>query len=209
MLHLALLISWSIQPLSYKRAFSYSNLLEIVVYCTARVRKPRDKAKVETGVQIVERNILAPLRNRTFFSIQEANEAIWELLIDLNSRPFQQLPGSRKSVFDELEKSVLQPLPVQPYVLANWKKAKVNIDYHVQVDGHYYSVPYRYAREQVEIRLTQNTIEVFHNGSRIAAHRRLPDLLQHRGRRSTVAEHMPRSHQKHLEWTPQRLIHWA
>lgn len=180
-----------------------------VAVIPARVRKPRDKAKVETGVQIVERNILAPLRNRTFFSLPEANEAIRKLLTELNDKPFQQLPGSRKSVFEELEKPVLQPLPVQPYVLANWKKAKVNIDYHVQVDGHYYSVPYRYAREQVEIRLTQNTLEVFYGGNRIASHRRLPDLLQHRGRRSTVAKHMPKSHQKHLEWTPQRLIHWA
>jgi len=174
-----------------------------------RVRKPRDKAKVETGVQIVERQILAPLRTRTFFAIAEANEAIWELLAQLNERPFQKLPGSRKSVFEELEKPALRPLPPQPYVLSQWKKAKVNIDYHIEVDGHYYSVPYKYAHQAVETRLTQNTVEVYFEGRRIAAHRRLPGLLQYRGRHTTVAEHMPKSHQRYGDWSPQRLIHWA
>lgn len=174
-----------------------------------RVRKPRDKAKVEKGVQTVEQQVLAPLRKRTFFSLVEANQAIWELRDGLNDKPFQKLPGSRKSVFEELERPALRPLPVEPYVLSHWKKAKVNIDYHIEVDGHYYSVPYKYAQKSVEIRLTQNTVEVFFEGNRIAAHRRLPDLLQYRGRHTTVTEHMPKAHQRYGDWSPQRLIHWA
>ncbi len=180
-----------------------------VAVIPTRVRKPRDKAKVETGVKIVEENLLAPLRNRTFFSVQEANEAIGFLLTELNIKPFQKLPGSRKSLFEQLEKPVLRPLPVEAYVLAHWKKAKVNIDYHIEVDGHYYSVPFQFARQQVDVRLTSNTLEVYQQGKRIASHRRLPDLLQHRGRHSTLSEHMPKAHQQNLEWTPGRLINWA
>jgi transposase len=180
-----------------------------VAVLPTRVRKPRDKAKVETGVKIVEENVLAPLRNRTFFSVREANEAIWSLLGKLNDKPFQKLPGSRKSLFEQLEKPTLRPLPVEPYVLAAWKKAKVNIDYHIEVDGHYYSVPFQFARQQIDVRLTSNTLEVYQQGKRIASHRRLPDLLHYRGRHSTLTEHMPKAHQKHLEWTPGRIITWA
>ena len=175
----------------------------------ARVRKPRDKAKVETGVQIVKRWILAPLRKRTFFGIQEANEAIWELLEELNHKPFQKLPGSRHSAFEELDKPFLRPLPAEPYVLATWKKAKVNIDYHVEIDGHYYSVPHALIRESVELRLTQNTVEVFYKGRRVTSHQRALDLPRHRGRHTTVAEHMPTTHRTKSEWTPERLISWA
>jgi transposase len=121
----------------------------------------------------------------------------------------QKLLQSRKELFEALDKPALHPLPSEPYVLANWKKARVNIDYHIELDGHYYSVPYHFAREQVDVRLTQNTLEVFHKGKRIASHRRLADLLQHRGRHSTLAEHMPKAHQRHSEWTPGRLINWA
>lgn len=180
-----------------------------VAVIPTRVRKPRDKAKVETGVQIVERQILARLRDRTFFSLAEANQAIRILLEELNNKPFQKLVGSRKSVFESLEKPVLLPLPVEPYVLAEWKKAKVNIDYHIEVDGHYYSVPYQHARAQVDIRLTQQVVEVYFKGRRIAAHRRVPDVIQYRGRHTTISEHMPKAHQRHAEWTPQRLVHWA
>lgn len=180
-----------------------------VAVLPTRVRKPRDKAKVETGVKIVEEQVLAPLRNRTFFSLHEANEALNKLLIELNDKPFQKLPGSRKSLFEQLEKPVLRPLPVEPYVLAAWKKAKVNVDYHIEMDGHYYSVPFQFARQQVDVRLTLNTLEVYQQGKRIASHRRLPDLLQHRGRHSTFTEHMPKAHQKYLEWTPGRIITWA
>ena len=122
---------------------SYADFAEHygVAIIPARVRKPKDKAKVEVGVQIVEQSILAPLRNRVFFSLYEANEAIKSLLEKLNNKPFQKLAGSRKSVFEEIEKEVLHPLPTEPYMLAEWKKVKVNIDYHIEVEGHYYSVP--------------------------------------------------------------------
>jgi len=158
-----------------------------------RVRKPRDKAKVETGVQIVQRQILAPLRDRIFFSLVEANLAVWELLEQLNSKPFQKLNGSRASAFEELDKPLLKSLPTQPFVLSQWKKAKVNIDYHIEVDGHYYSVPYQHVRQIVDLRLTHNTIEVFLKGERIASHQRLAKLDMYRGRHTTITEHMPRA----------------
>jgi transposase len=180
-----------------------------VAILPTRVRKPRDKAKVETGVQIVQRQILAPLRDRIFFSLLEANLAVWDLLHELNHKPFQKLPGSRKNAFEELDKPLLRLLPAQPFVLSQWKKAKVNIDYHIEVDGHYYSVPYQHVRQIVDLRLTQNTIEVFLKGERIASHQRLAKLDMYRGRHTTITEHMPKAHQRHAEWTPQRLIDWA
>lgn len=136
----------------------------------ARVRKPRDKAKVEVGVQIVERHILAPLRNRTFFTLSEANEAVWPLLEQLNAKAFQKLEGSRKSVFETFEKEALGPLPSTPFVISEWKKAHMEPDYHVELEGHYYSVPYRHAKEQVELRFTPTTLEVYLNGARVASH---------------------------------------
>lgn len=175
----------------------------------ARVRKPRDKAKVESGVQVVERWVLAPLRDRTFFSLAKANAAVREKLEELNTHPFQKLPGSRSSVFEEIEKGELRPLPVQPYVLSNWKRAKVSIDYHVEVDGHYYSVPYRHVGQTVDLRLTRNTVEVFLHNSRIASHRRVPDTLPYKGRHTTVSEHMPKAHQRYGDWSPQRMVVWA
>jgi transposase len=180
-----------------------------VAVIPTRIRKPRDKAKVETGVKIVEEQILAPLRHRSFFSVRETNEAVAILLTELNHKPFQKLPGSRQSLFEQLEKPVLRPLPVEAYVLATWKKAKVNIDYHIEIDGHYYSAPFQYARQAVDVRLTSNTLEIYHQSKRIASHRRLPDLLQHRGRHSTIKDHMPKAHQENLEWTPSRMINWA
>ena len=175
----------------------------------ARVRKPKDKAKVEKGVQHVEQAILAPLRDRTFFSVREANEALWQLLDKLNDKPFQKMVGSRKELFEELDKPALQALPRNSFVIANWKKARVNIDYHVELEGHYYSVPYTYAKEQVELRFTSHTVEVFYQNKRIASHSRAPSYLKHRGRHTTVKNHMPKAHQRHGDWTPQRLIHWA
>ena len=175
----------------------------------ARVRKPKDKAKVEKGVQHVEQTLLAPLRDRTFFSVREANEALWQLLEKLNDKPFQKLLGSRKDLFDEIDQPALQALPSTRFVIANWKKARVNIDYHVELEGHYYSVPYSYAKEQVDLRFTSHTVEIFHQNNRIASHQRAPLHLKHRGRHTTVREHMPKAHQRHGEWTPQRLIHWA
>lgn len=171
----------------------------------ARVRKPQDKAKVENAVQVVSRWILAKLRKRKFFSLGELNQAIGELLIELNNKPFQKLPGSRLSVFKDIEKAVLLPLPQYRYQFAQWKKAKVNIDYHVELFGHYYSVPYVLVGHQIEIRYTKNTVEIFHKGKKITSHRRSND----KGRNTTIREHMPKSHRRYLEWTPSRIINWA
>jgi transposase len=168
----------------------------------ARVRKPKDKAKVENGVQQAERWILAPLRHRTFFDLNELNEAVRERLIELNHRPFQKLPGSRFSFFEQLERPVLRPLPKTRYEYAEWKRATVGSDYHVEVDSHYYSVPYRFIRHKLDVRLTRATVECFHKGVRVASHLR-GDV---KGEFSTVKEHMPLSHQRYLEWTPERII---
>jgi transposase len=171
----------------------------------ARAAKPRDKAKVEVGVQIVERWILARLRRHTFFALTEVNTAITPLLVDLNQRPFKKLPGSRQSVFESLEGPALRPLPVHPYAYAEWKQARVNIDYHVEAEGHYYSVPYALVKQQLDVRLSAHVVELFHKGTRVASHQRSPQ----KGRHSTVADHMPPAHRHHAEWTPQRLIRWA
>jgi len=176
-----------------------------VAVIPARAVKPRDKAKVEVGVQVVERWILARLRKRTFFSLAELNEAIRDLLVGLNDRPFKKLPGSRRSVFLEVERPVLRALPITPYEYADWKKAKVNIDYHVEVDGHYYSVPYQLVGETLDVRLTARTIECFSKEKRVASHGR----SREKGRHTTVAEHMPRAHREHAEWTPERVVRWA
>jgi transposase len=178
-----------------------------VAVIPTRVKKPRDKAKVEVGVQIVERHILAPLRDRTFFSVQEANDAVRALLERLNDKPFQKLEGTRRSAFESLEKLALQPLPAERFVIAQWKRVRVNIDYHVELERHYYSVPYQYAREQVELRFTPTTLEVFLHGQRITSHPR--PLSTARGRFTTLVEHMPPAHQRQLEWTGERLIAWA
>jgi transposase len=176
-----------------------------VAIVPARSAKPRDKAKVEVGVQVVERWILARLRHHTFFSLSEANPTIRQILADLNTRPFQKLPGCRQSVFDTLERPVLNPLPAQPYEYAEWKRVRVNIDYHVDVEGHYYSVPYALVKQQLDARLSEQVVELFHKGQRVASHRR----LRVKGGHSTVAAHMPRAHRDYAEWTPQRLIRWA
>jgi transposase len=166
----------------------------------ARVRKPRDKAKVETGVQIVERWILASIRHRTFFSLAELNEAIRELLIQLNNRKFRKLDTTRAKLFETLEKPVLKPLPRDPFTFAAWKKARVNIDYHIEINRHYYSVPYQYVHETVEARISEKTVEIFLKGNRIATHTRNDTV----GKPSTLPEHRPQKHQD-LEWTVARI----
>ena len=176
-----------------------------VAVVPARAAKPRDKAKVEVGVQVVERWILARLRHHTFFALTEVNTALTTLLIDLNARPFKKLPGSRVRLFETLDRPALQPLPAQPYAYAEWKLVRVNIDYHVEVEGHYYSVPYSLVRQQLEARLSAQVVEIFHKGHRVASHQRSP----YKGRHSTVAAHMPTAHRAYAEWTPQRLIRWA
>ncbi len=175
------------------------------VILPARVKKPRDKAKAETGVQIAERQILAPLRDQRFFSVAELNQAIGPLLDKLNTQEFQKLEGSRHSWFEAQEKAALLPLPAQPFELATWSKATVNIDYHAMVDYHGYSVPYHLVHQEVETRSTATTVEFFHQGKRVAAHVR--SYL--RGKFTTLEEHRPKSHQRYLEWTPGRLIDWA
>jgi transposase len=170
-----------------------------------RVAKPRDKAKVETAVQIVERWVLAPLRNQTFFSVAEVNAAIAPLRDQLADRPFQKLEGTRRTLFEALDRPALLPLPAVPYSFAEWRKARANIDYHIEVARHYYSVPHVLAREAVEVRLSSRTVEIFHSGRRVAAH-----IRSHRvGGFTTIPEHRPKAHQKHLEWSPSRLIRWA
>jgi transposase len=171
----------------------------------ARVRKPKDKAKVEVAVQVVERWILARLRNRQFFSLGQLNRAIAALLEDLNSKPFQKLPGSRKSAFESLDRPALSPLPSAPYQFAEWKIATVNVDYHIEVHRHYYSVPHTLIKKKLDVRITNNTIECFYKNKRVASHIR----SHHKGRHSTIKEHMPKSHQKWAQWTPDRFIRWA
>lgn len=170
-----------------------------------RARKPRDKAKVEGGVLIVERWILAALRHRQHFSLGQLNATLRELLERLNSRPFPKLPGCRRDLFEQLDKPVLQPLPAEPYVYAEWKKARVHVDYHVVVDGHYYSVPYTLIKKQVAVRITHNTIECFYRGHRIASHRR----SDQKGRHTTITQHMPESHRQSGDGSPERLVAWA
>lgn len=171
----------------------------------ARPYKPRDKAKVENAVLVAERWILAALRHQKFFSIAALNAAIAPLLERLNQRRFRKRDGSRASLYAALDRPALQPLPAERYVLAEWKSVRANIDYHVEVDRHYYSVPYQLAGQRLEARLTATTVELFHLGQRVASHLRSAAAYRH----TTVSAHMPKSHQAHRDWTPSRLIHWA
>jgi transposase len=164
------------------------------------------KAAVEAGVLVVERWVLAPLRNRRLFGLAEANRAVAGLVAELNARPFRGEPASRRQLFEDLERPALQPLPDAPYELAEWRKVTVNIDYHVEgPDRRYYSVPYQLVRQRLDLRATASTVEVLRSGRRVASHPR-----EH-GRRRFVTDpaHMPPSHRAHLEWTPSRLVAWA
>jgi len=171
----------------------------------ARVRKPRDKSKVEVGVQIVQRWIVAALRHRRFFSLTDLNLAIGELLEKLNQRPFRKREGSRASLFAELDRPALRPLPAERFDLSEWSRATVNIDYHIQYDQSFYSVPYQLVRQVVEVRATPSTIEVFHKGVRVASHVRTRKLHA----AITDPGHRPKSHRAHLEWPPSRMVQWA
>jgi transposase len=171
----------------------------------ARPYKPRDKAKAEQGVLLAERWVLAALRHRAFFSLAEANAAIAERVAWLNARPFTKLPGSRRELFESLDRPALRPLPARPYEYAEWKTAKVNIDYHVEVDRHWYSVPSRLVGQVCDIRLTATIVEVLHRGSRVASHRR----STRQGRFTTEPAHMPEAHRRHAAWTPGRIVAWA
>ena len=175
------------------------------VVIPARVKRPKDKAKVESAVQVAQRWILAALRDRTFFSLVELNEAIREGLGALNSRPMQRLGVSRRELYQELDRPALKPLPAERYQMAQWRPCRVSIDYHVAVDKNYYSVPYQLIGELLEARFTPTIVEIYFKSRRVASHRRLSG----RGQASTETEHMPSSHRAHAEWTPSRLIHWA
>ena len=171
----------------------------------ARSGKPKDKAKAEFGVLLVTRWILAALRKRRFHSLDELNEAIFELLERLNAKPFQKMPGSRLSVFQSLDKPAALPLPVQRYIYAEVVKARVNIDYHVALDDHFYSVPFQLRGEQIRARMTAMAVEILHKNRRIHTHARSYRKWDF----TTVLEHMPRAHRAHVEWTPSRIIDWA
>ncbi|MCZ6612829.1 MAG: IS21 family transposase [Planctomycetota bacterium] len=171
----------------------------------ARPRKPRDKAKVEVGVQIVQRWILARLRTRTFFSLGELNQAISELLEQLNARVTRHLGASRRELFEQLDQPALAALPAEPYVYAEWKECKAGLDYHVEIEKHYYSVPHRYLGCKLWARFTDRTVEVFVAGKRIACHMRGHSNRRH----TTLDEHMPSAHRRYATWTPQRISRQA
>ncbi len=177
-----------------------------VAVIPTRPGKPRDKAKVEAGVLLAERWILARLRNRRFYSLAEANAAIAECVTAINQRPFRKLPGSRQSWFEELERPVMRPLPATRYEFARWRVGvKVNIDYHVEYLRHYYSVPYQLVGVRVDVRVTATCVEVFHASRRVASH--LRDDTP--GRHTTDPAHMPVAHRRHAEWSPSRILAWA
>jgi transposase len=171
----------------------------------ARPRKPRDKAKVEVAVQVVERWILARLRNRRFFSLAELNQAMAELLEDLNGRVTRHLGASRRQLFEELDRPALGPLPGTPYLYAEWKQRRAGLDYHVEVAKHYYSVPHALAKQKLWARITDRSVEVFHKGKRVAAHMRASGNRRH----TTIPEHMPSSHRRHAGWTHERITNQA
>lgn len=171
----------------------------------ARPRTPKDKAFVEGSVGVVSTWIIAALRNRQFSSLAELNEAVSERLYEFNHKPFQKKEGSRAAAFEE-EKPFLLPLPAVPFELAMWKVATVQYSYHISVDKHNYSVPYEYIKQKVDVRLTSHTVEVFFEGNRIASH---PRLYGRPNQYSTLETHMPPDHQKYLQWSGERFLHWA
>ena len=171
----------------------------------ARPRTPRDKASAESSVQVITRWVLARLRHQRFDSVAQVDAAIAQHLPSLNDRPFQKLPGSRASVFAELDAPALMPLPGQPYELARFKTVKVHIDYHVELEGHRYSAPHALVGQSLEARVTRHGIELLLRGQRVAAHAR----SDRRGGFTTIEAHMPAAHRAHMQWTPQRLIEWG
>ncbi|MBF0440539.1 MAG: IS21 family transposase [Oligoflexales bacterium] len=189
-----------INPVYYAMAKHYQ-----IAIIPARVRKPKDKAKFEAGVLLVERWILAVLRKRKFFSLDELNEAISELLESLNNRPFKKIKGGRRQLFENIDKPALRPLPERRFEFSHFKLAKVQINYHIEVDGHNYGVPFQYVQKQVEVRFNENVVEIFYKSQRITSHVK----SFRKGGYTTNAEHMPPSHQKYVSWTPERMIRWA
>jgi transposase len=176
-----------------------------VAVIPARPRKPRDKAKVEQGVLLAERWILACLRDHVFFSLDEARAAVRKLVDKLNDRVMRRLKKSRRQLFEEIERATLKPLPSTPYELAQWARPRVNIDYHVVFEDHFYSVHYDLVHAQVDLRATETTVEIFFKNERVASHLRSFE----KGKATTKAEHMPASHRAHAEWTPSRILEWV
>lgn len=177
-----------------------------VAIMPARSYKPRDKAKAEIGVLLAERWVMARLRDRHLTSLVEANAAIAELVAWLNNRPFKRLPGSRRSVFEELDRPALRPLPPTRYEFATWKKAKLGLDYHVEIraERHYYSAPYNLVGQVVEVRCSAATVEIFYKSARVASH-----VRSYKPGYTTDPAHMPASHRRHAAWTPGRIVSWA
>jgi transposase len=186
---------------------TYANLAAHynVAVIPARPVHPRDKAAAEVGVQIVQRWLLARLRHQQFFSLGELNKAIRALLESLNNRPMKKLNTTRRKLYEELEKPVFKALPVLPYQYCEWQRMRVPLDYHIEAEQHYYSVPYRLVKEQIDIRLTKNIVEIFHKGKRVASHPR----SSVKGGKTTMLEHMPKAHQAHIQWTVSALKKWA
>lgn len=176
-----------------------------VAVVPARPAKPKDKSKVEAGVCLVQRWILARLRNHTFFTLHELNEKIREWLEILNHKPFRKLEGSRKSLFEQLDKPALKPLPGQRYEFAVWKKATVNIDCHAEVERHFYSVPCQYIRAKLEVRITSHLVMFFKDNRQVAIHPRSDS----KGHYTTAMEHLPKAHQEYGQWTPEQIIAWT
>jgi transposase len=176
-----------------------------VVIIPARPYKPRDKAKVEAGVQIAERWIIMRLRKERFTSLAALNERVGELVELINARPFKKLEGSRASVFQEIDQPALRPLPTTRYDFATWSKAKVSLDYHLQIDRNFYSVPYHLVGSILDVRRSANVVEIFAKNRRVASHKR----SYAKGVAVTEPAHMPSSHRRHAQWTPSRILHWA
>jgi len=172
----------------------------------ARSRKPRDKAKVEGGVLVVERWILACLRNRAFFSLAELNAAIGELLVRLNRRPFKKLAGCRETLFRSVDYPAMRALPVARHIFSEWKKVRIGLDYHVEIDGRYYSAPHTLIGKQLDVNFNEYVIEMLYRGQRVASH---ASLKGNDRRYSTQSEHMPKGHREMAEWTPERMVRWA
>ncbi len=187
------------------RSFSQLAAYYSVAVLPARVRKPKDKAKVEAGVCLATRWILAVLRKRTFFTLEEANESVAQLLEKLNNRPFKKLPGSRRSQFEESDRPALRPLPDAPYQYTHVAHALVYTNYHVDYDGHLYSVPYKHRNERAEVRATISVVEIYIKGKRVASHIR----SQLKGRATTLEEHQPIGHQQYGDWSAERLLEMA
>jgi transposase len=172
------------------------------VVLPARVMKPRDKAKVEVAVQIVQRFVLAKLRHRRFFSLAELNAAIRDCVTAINSKIMRRIGKSRNELLETIDRPALTALPTTPYSYAEWKRARAAPDYHIEVAGHYYSVPSKLIREMVEARITSATVEIFHKGQRVASHA----FSAVRNRHTTITEHMPSAHRRYAEWTPVKMM---